>query len=158
MRSSSSPDAVERLIAAVVYLLPCADGFPYGAYIYNSVPPVGQIAYAVLPAVNAFQNLPFVGLVLFIGLSAFSRNAGLSRFVRFNIQQALLLDISLLIPSFLSGAGKMFPIELQAAGNNFVFYYAALVVLYSWVSVAQGKQPDQVPIISEAANMQIGPL
>ena len=156
--STPSPDVVERLAAGVVYLLPCADGFPYGSYIYSNVPPVGALAYNVLPFVNAFQNLPFVGLILFIGLSAFSRNAGLSRFVRFNIQQALLLDIALLIPSFFGGIGKAFPYELQAIGSNTVFYFMVGVVVYSWFSVAQGKVPNQVPVLSEAAEIQIGPL
>ena len=142
----------------MVYLLPCVDGFPYGSYIYANVPPVGALAYNVLPFVNAFQNLPFVGLVLFIGLSAFSRNAGLSRFVRFNIQQALLLDIALLIPSFFGSIGKIFPYELQAIGSNTVFYFMAGVVAYSWFSVAQGKVPNQVPVLSDAAEMQIGPF
>eukprot|EP00962_Isochrysis_galbana_P006250 scaffold1690_cov118-Isochrysis_galbana.AAC.5 len=33
----------------------------------------------------------------------------------------------------------------------------ALVVSYALVSNAQGKLPDQVPVISEAAALQIGP-
>ena len=144
--------------AATVYLLPLLDGFPFGAFIYSSVPAVGSVAYQLVPFVNAFQSLPFAGLILFVGLSYFTRNQGLSRFVRFNIQQALLLDILLIIPGVFGGASRMFPVELQIIGSNFVFYLMALIVAYSWAQVAQGKTPDQVPILSEAANMQIGPF
>ena len=91
-------------------------------------------------------------------LSFFTRNQGLSRFVRFNIQQALLLDIVLIIPSFFGDIGRVFPAELQAMGTNFVFYLMVLVVGYSWFNVAQGKTPNAVPIISEAADMQNGPF
>ena len=43
-------------------------------------------------------------------------------------------------------------------GTNFVFYLMVLVVGYSWFNVAQGKTTNAVPIISEAADMQIGPF
>mgnify|MGYP001196340994 CR=1 FL=1 len=149
---------VDRAVAAAVYLLPAIDGFAYGSYVYANIPPVGAIAYLFLPLVNTFNSLPFVGLILFVGLSFFTRNQGLSRFVRFNIQQALLLDIVLIIPSFFGDIGRVFPAELQAMGTNFVFYLMVLVVGYSWFNVAQGKTPNAVPIISEAADMQIGPF
>ena len=157
-QKGADADLVERAFAAVVYILPVLDGFVYGNYIYQTVPPVGDVAFQILPFVNAFQSLPFAGLILFIGLSTFTRNQGLSRFVRFNIQQALLLDILLIIPGVLGGATRMFPAELQVVGSNFVFYVMALVVSYSWVQIAQGRNPDQVPILSEAAALQIGPM
>ena len=78
----------------------CADGI----FIYKTVPGVGDAAYAVLPLVNAFQSIPFAGLILFFTLSYFARSSNLSRFVRFNIQQAILLDIVLIVPGFFDGA------------------------------------------------------
>jgi len=156
---AADPDPAERVAAAAPYLLPCLDGFLYGIYVYTAIPPLGSAALAVLPVVNSFQSLPFAGLILFIGLSAFTRNQGLSRFVRFNIQQALLLDILLIIPSFFGGSlSKMFPQELNVLGTNTVFYAWVLVVLYSWSRIAFGKTPDQVPVLSEAASMQVGPM
>ena len=110
----------------------------------------------VAPAVGAFQSSPFSGFVLFIGLSFFTRNSGLPRFVRFNIQQALLLDIALIIPG-LFGAVPV-PGELAVVGSNFIFYTWVLVVGYSFFCNVRGKTPDQVPVLSEAANLQIGPF
>ena len=114
MAANDSPDVVDRITACLVYTLPILDGFPYGSYIYKTIPPLGDLAYTLLPLVNGFNSIPFGGFILFIGLSAFTRNPGLSRFVRFNIQQALLLDIVLIIPGFVGSAGKMFPIDLCA--------------------------------------------
>jgi len=158
MKADNAADIAERVAAATVYVLPLLDGFPFGANVYSAVPPLGNVAYTLVPIVNGFQSLPFAGLILFIGLSTFTRNQGLSRFVRFNIQQALLLDILLIIPGVFGGAGKMFPQELQVIGANFVFYLMILIVGYSWMQVAQGKLADKVPILSDAANMQIGPF
>lgn len=90
-----------------------------------------------MPFVNLFNSLPFAGLIFFIGLSTFTRNTGLSRFVRFNIQQALLLDIALIIPGFLSPIGKMVPYDVAVIGSNFVFYCAVLTILYSVVQNVQ---------------------
>lgn len=42
--------------------------------------------------------------------------------------------------------------------SNFVFYFWVLVVGYSWLNIAQGKTPNEVPLLSEAAEIQIGPL
>ena len=147
----------ERALGCLVYMLPALDGFVYGTYVYSHVPGLAPIAYSFLPAVNAFQSIPFAGLALFIGFSFFSRNQNLSRFLRFNIQQALLLDIALIIPSVLGPAANIFPELLQLVGQNFVFYSWFLAVAYAVVCNVQGKVPDQVPIISDAARMQIGP-
>ena len=67
---------------------PRATDTGYGGYIYQNTPVLGDFALLFAPAVNAFESIPFSGLALFIGLSIFSRSANLSRFVRFNIQQA----------------------------------------------------------------------
>ena len=73
-------------------------------------------------------------------------------------QQAILLDIILLIPSLFSGVTRMFPRELEQLGDNFIFYAVAGILGYAVFQNAQGKPPDRVPVISEAAAMQIGPF
>ena len=90
------------------------------------------LAMSIAPLVNGFENVPFLGFILFIGLSAFTRNTGLSRFVRFNIQQALILDIALLIPSLFSPLRNILPTSLAEIGCNFIFYSVFLTIGYSW--------------------------
>ena len=148
----------ERVLATAPYLLPACDGYIYGGYIYQNTPVFGDFALLFAPAVNAFESIPFSGLALFIGLSIFSRSANLSRFVRFNIQQAIVLDIALVIPSLFQGATQMFPAMLQIQGSNFIFYCVFFTVAYSAWCNSRGVVPDQVPIISEAAASQVGPF
>ena len=109
-------------------------------------------------AIQAFDAIPFSGLIFFFGLSALSRNPGLSRFLRFNLQQAILLDIAFIIPGFVGSAGQSFPLILQETGCNTIFYMMILAIGYSWYSIAQGKAPDQIPIVSDAAQQSIGPM
>ena len=149
---------VDRAAAAAAYLFPITDGFQFGGYLFKNIPAVGAVAYQLAPAINGFNSVPFLGLIFFIAFSSFSRNPGLSRFVRFNLQQALLLDIALIIPGFVGSAGSMFPVDLQVVGSNTVFYFMVLVVGYAWTSIAQGNVPDQVPVLSDAANQSIGPM
>ena len=106
----------------------------------------------------AFQASPLSGFVFFIGLSLTTRNANLPRFIRFNVQQALLLDIVLIIPTLFADFGAPpLPQQLSVVGSNCVFYAWLLVVTYSWACNLQGKTPDQVPLLSDAASVQIGP-
>jgi hypothetical protein len=149
------PAPLERVAASLVYLLPVLDGFQYGVWIYQNVPPLGAIAYPFAPFVVAFQSVPFLGLILFIGLSFFTNNLGLSRFVRFNIQQSILLDILLVLPSLLAPATKLFPVEVQIVGTNTIFYAVVGVVGYSCLSNLLGELPNKVPFLSNAADAGI---
>ena len=75
--ADSDADPLERLFGCLPYILPILDGFSYGAYVYANVPLIGDAAVTAAPAVGAFQESPFSGFVLFIGLSFFTRNAAL---------------------------------------------------------------------------------
>lgn len=158
MAQSDDASLVDRAFAASVYLFPITDGFQFGKFIYQQVPPAGALAQLIYPSIQAFDAIPFSGIIFFFGLSALSRNPGLSRFLRFNLQQAILLDIALIIPGFVGSAGQAFPIALQQTGCNTVFEFMILAIGYSWFSIAQGKAPDQIPIISDAAAQSIGPM
>ena len=68
------------------------------------------------------------GFVFFIGLSLTTRNTNLPRFIRFNVQQALLLDIILIIPTLFADFGAApLPQQLSIVGSNCVFYAWLLV-------------------------------
>jgi hypothetical protein len=158
MAQNDQADLVDRAFAAAVYLFPITDGFQFGKFIYQQVPPVGALAQVIYPSIQAFDAIPFSGLIFFFGLSALSRNPGLSRFLRFNLQQAILLDIAFIIPGFVGSVGQSFPLVLQQTGCNTIFYFMVLAIGYAWYEIAQGKAPDQIPIISDAAAQSIGPM
>lgn len=151
---------IDRGLACLPYLLPVLDGDRYGRFIFAAFPPLG-IADAILlgPFHSIYNIIPFAQLIAFFGLSFLSRNPEISRSVRFNMQQALILDIMLIFPSLLGRLGIPMPSILVASGSNFIFYVLVAAVGYSLFSNAVlGKLPNQIPILSEASEAQIGPF
>ena len=151
----------DRLLSCLPYLLPLLEGDRYGRYLFRAFPPLG-VADAVLlgPFHLVYEAIPFSGLILFFGLTILSRNADIPRSVRFNMQQAVLLDIGLIFPSLLGQlvGSLVLPRVLVESGNNFIFYCLVASVGYALVSNATGKLPNSIPILSEAAETQIGPF
>merc|ERR1711998_16776 len=101
----------------------------------------------VAPLYALFTSIPFGGFIMFLALSFGSRQPDkLSRFVRFNFQQAILIDIALIFPQLFGSAlqpviQKVDPAIIEPS-SNFVFYAVVLSVLYSVFSNAVGKLPD----------------
>lgn len=160
-RSPDQPDLPERVLASMAYLLPALDGFEYGSALYH-LPMLREMANFVAPAVAAYQGIPFSNLLFFLALSAFasgSLRGSLSGFVRFNIQQALFLDMLLMLPYLVPETGNWI---LHTAGpgalifgRNLIWSAWTCVVAYSAVCNSQGNLPDQVPVISPAAKSLI---
>lgn len=100
-----------------------------------------------------YSIVPFAQLIFFIGLSVLSRNPSISRPVRFNMQQALILDIALIFPSLL---GRIpVPAIIANSGSNFVYLGLVGCVGYAFISNLTGNVPDKIPVISDAAGNQI---
>jgi hypothetical protein len=160
-RNSNEIEGADRILACLPYLLPLLDGDKFGRYIYARIPPLGLADAIVLgPFKVLWQSIPFLGFGVFIALSVLSRNPNLSRGVRFSMQQAVLLDIILIFPSLFGSVlgGNIIPRILAEPASNFVYYGLVASVGYAIVSNLQGKTPNQIPIISEAAESQVGPF
>ena len=149
------PPLVERCAAVAVYSLPLADGFEYGSALYNSIPGLYELAhFVVAPYITAFHMIPFSGLLYFLAFSYFVHSSSLSRFVTFNIQQALFLDMVLLVPylfpeaqNWLLHVGGPLPLTLLRLT---LFWLTASVLAHAALSNVKGDLPDKVPILSSA--------
>ena len=139
------------------------EAFDYGRSLYREVPVFGWVADAVLPMVTAFHSMPYASLIYFLTLAAFVVNAdGMPHFVKFNIQQALFLDMIVLLPLlFLDlfpeaqqlcvALGPSLPVFLC----NMMWYTCLVVCGYAVVSNARGDLPDRVPGLSQAAGLYL---
>ena len=146
----------DRILACLPYIIPLLDGDRYGRYLFYMLPPLGLADSILLgPFKLIYGIVPFAQLVFFIGLSTLSRNPQISRSVRFNMQQALILDIALIFPSLLGQIPIPMPAMIVQSGSNFVYLALILSVGYSFVSNLSGKVPDKIPVISDAAGSQI---
>lgn len=155
-------EGTDRIKACVPYLLPLIDGDPFGMYIYQRIPPLGALNDFFLgPLVNIFHSVPFLGITFFIALTLGTRgNTEMSRGVRFNAQQAALIDVALVFPELIASSFEEEPLPRSIAEpcSNFVYYSYMSAVLYSILNNLRGKKPNQIPYISDWAELAVGPF
>eukprot|EP00592_Proboscia_alata_P005378 CAMPEP_0194372850 /NCGR_PEP_ID=MMETSP0174-20130528/21244_1 /TAXON_ID=216777 /ORGANISM="Proboscia alata, Strain PI-D3" /LENGTH=221 /DNA_ID=CAMNT_0039151587 /DNA_START=167 /DNA_END=832 /DNA_ORIENTATION=+ len=156
MSNKSEIEGTDRVLSCLPYLIPLLDGERYGKYLFYLVPALGMADSILLGPFKAIYGLiPFAQFIAFIGLSVLSRNPDIPRPVRFNMQQALILDIALIVPSLFGQLPFPIPALLANSGSNCVYLAMVASVGYAVVSNLTGKVPDKIPIISEAAGSSV---
>ena len=152
-----APPIWQRLLAAAAYLLPWSDAIPFGRALFGLFPALQWLSLPALPIAVVEQAVPFGGLVLFLVLYlAVVRNAQVPYGIRFNVLQAILIDIVLVL------VGLVFQVLIGPLGSGFalrtlsntVFLGALVVVAFGVVQNLRGKEAD-LPTISEAVRMQL---
>jgi len=153
-----------RAAATLPYVLPMLDGLRYGSYLFKMVPVLGAIFGLTLgPFMAIYTAIPFGPFIIFYGMSVLSQNPSLPPLVRFNLQQAILLDVALFLPTVIGwlasvgGGGQVSPL-LAEPGSDTVWILLLVAVLYSTGSTVLGKLPTGIPLISDiAARVVQGP-
>ena len=152
-----APPIWQRLLAAAAYLLPWSDAIPFGRALFGLFPALQWLTLPALPIAVVEQAVPFGGLVVFLVLYlAVVRNARVPYGIRFNVLQAILIDIVLVL------VGLVFQVLLNPLGNDFalrtlsntVFLGALVVVAFGVVQNLRGKDAD-LPTLSDAVRMQL---
>lgn len=151
-----------RIISCFAYLLPLIDGLQYGFPLMALVPSLAPF-FGLLAIPNAIINaIPFGSLIIFIALTALANNREFPRLLRFNLQQAVLLDVFLFIPSIIAslasiamGGGSGMGPEIAIG----IFIVLVIAVIYSVVCTLLGLDPDGIPFVSDATKRSIdGPF
>ena len=138
-------------------MIPLSDSIIFGNHLFIKYPFTQIIQIPAIPIILIKRSLPFgnllLFLVIFIGLI---RNNKTSYFLRFNALQSLLINIGIIIISFI------FEIVFSPFLNSLIIrtFSSTLlisifsVIIYCVYSCAKGKEPD-LPMISEATKMQL---
>ena len=122
---------------------------PFGNYLFYKYTFLKVLLYLTLPVALIESSLPFGGLLLFLLLFAgIVKNTNLPYFVRYNACQALLLDIALIIISYLL---RILP---SAELGLIVFVSTLSIFLFSIFLCIKGVEPE-IPLISKSVRMQI---
>ena len=88
----------QRLLALLAYLLPWSDAVLFGASLFELFPVLQLLAAPALPLLSLQRLVPFGGFLLFLALFlGVVRNQRVPYFIRFNVLQAILLDIVLIL-------------------------------------------------------------
>eukprot|EP00183_Erythrolobus_madagascarensis_P003079 CAMPEP_0185851186 /NCGR_PEP_ID=MMETSP1354-20130828/7276_1 /TAXON_ID=708628 /ORGANISM="Erythrolobus madagascarensis, Strain CCMP3276" /LENGTH=166 /DNA_ID=CAMNT_0028552111 /DNA_START=131 /DNA_END=631 /DNA_ORIENTATION=- len=157
----SDPSALERAVSCAVYLVPLLDSLSFGRYVFKQVPILADlILYPLAPILSVYRGVPFFAFGVFLALYILvARNATtFSRFVRFNTQQALTLDIALIIPQLFSAFGQGIPSQITENLSTSLFYAMLLIVAYTVSSNIRGITPNEIPVVSDSVEAQIGPF
>ena len=139
----------QRLFSILFYTLPLNAALPFGYYLFYKFSFLKVLLYLTLPVAIIERSLPFGGLlfflILFVGIV---RNKNVPYFVRYNACQALLLDIALIIISYIL---RILPL---AEMGLVVFVFTLSIFLFSIVQCINGVEPE-IPLISKSVRMQI---
>tara|TARA_Y100001968_G_scaffold29010_1_gene22426 strand:- start:249 stop:707 length:459 start_codon:yes stop_codon:yes gene_type:complete len=151
------PSLRAKILSILLYMIPWSDSIIFGNHLYIKYPFTQIIQIPAIPIILIERLIPFgnllLFLVIFIGLV---RNNKISYFLRFNALQALLIDIGIIIISFI------FEVLFSSFSNSLVirtFSSTLLITLFSVIvfcvwSCTQGNEPD-LPGISQATKMQL---
>ena len=139
----------QRLSSVFLYTLPLKASIPFGYYLFYKYSFLKLLLFLTFPIAIIEKSLPFGSFLLFIILFAgLVRNPTVPYFIRYNACQALLIDIALIIISYLL---RIFPIvEL----GSIIFVFTVCVFIYSISQCIYGVEPE-IPLISKSVRMQI---
>lgn len=153
----------DRVFGALPYLLPLMDALVYGdgQYILRQFPLVSIGFLPIMPVLQIYAQfvrlIPFAGLILFMGLFfAVVRNENISRFIRFNVLQAILLDLILMVCNLvlpIISSSLQLDLLTQTLFNT-LFLGILATFIYGVVKTIRGQYAE-IPAISDAVNMQI---
>lgn len=158
MINDSPPTNADKVLSTLPYLFPFIDGLLFGQYLLGNSdnPLVSGLAGLYV----AYRSIPLSGFLSFFALSILSSNVSINRLVRFNMLQAIFLDIALFVPGLVgalagaasSGLGYQIPPGVGELGSDAIFLAMIAAVGYSTVSSLLGETPDKIPFISNAVN------
>jgi hypothetical protein len=155
--NEKEPTTTDKIVSSLPYLLPLLDGLQFGRFFLaeNSNNPVVGILGLLY---TVYRSIPLGGLLAYLALNFLSSNLSINKLVRFNIQQAIFVDIALFFPGLLaaatgfiaSGAGFEIPPGVTELGSDAIFGALLVTIAYASVSSALGITPDKVPFLSKA--------
>ena len=140
---------IQRISSAIFYTLPLKASLPLGVYLFYKFSFLKVLLYLTYPIAIIERSLPFGGLLFFLLLFAgVVRNPNVPYFVRYNACQALLLDIALIIITYLI---RILPL---AELSSIAFVFTLVIFIFSIFQCINGIEP-QLPFISKSVRMQI---
>ena len=151
------PSLGARLLGVLLYMIPWSDSLRFGNHLFIKYPFTQIIQVPAIPIILIERSIPFGNLLLFLAIFiGLIRNNKVSYFLRFNALQSLLINIGIIIASFI------FEIIFSPFANSLIIRTLSssllisifLMIIYSVWSCTQGNEPN-LPGISQAAKMQL---
>lgn len=152
----------DRLFGALSYLIPVAAGIGFAIPLLTQFPILGLFLVPIMPLIQLW-NSPILGFILFLALYMLVvRNERINHFVRFNVMQAIMLNIVLILCSIgvsfilqplAGGLGETGSLVLETFSNT-VFLGVIIVFVYGVAQSLMGKYAE-IPSLSDMVYMQV---
>ena len=150
----------DRVVALLPYLVPLLDGLRYSRFFFQQFPQTIFLLQPLQPLASMYYRIPFAGVISFFAIyMGLAENQTMSRFVRFNAMQAIIVDVCLVLPGMIEyvlSPGRMSgaAMEMYKLCYNCVW----VVVLAAFCLAAVGclsGQMFKLPLVGDAADMRI---
>jgi hypothetical protein len=154
--NDGKPTNTDKIISVAPYLFPLLDSLQFATFFVNNHQD-NPIAQAITVLYTLYRAIPLGSLISFFALSFLSSNPSLNRLVRFNMQQAVALDIALFFPGALfalygllaSNTGVQLTPEILEMGSNGVLVGMMASIAYASTSSLFGIVPSKIPFVSQ---------
>ena len=151
------PSIGARILSVFLYMIPWADCLKFGNHLYIKYPVTQIIQIPAIPIFLIERLLPFGSLLLFLAIFiGLVKNNKVSYFLRFNALQSLLINIGIIIVSFIFEIifNPFLDSLIIRTFSSTLLISLFSVIIYCVLSCTQGNEPD-LPIISEATKIQL---
>ena len=151
------PSLGTKILAMLLYMIPWADSLKFGNHLFIKYPFTQIIQIPAIPAILIERSLPFGNLLLFLAIFiGIIRNNKVSYFLRFNALQSLLINIGVIIISFIFEilfSSFYNSLIIRTLSSTLLISIFSMIIYCVW-SCIQGNEPD-LPGISQATKMQL---
>jgi len=154
-----------RIGSLLAYALPLTDALRFGMFLFAAFPEIQPLLDFLVVPVVLVNALPFgLGyLILFLSMQALATNRDLPALLRYNLRQAITLDIFLvfmsLVGGLIQGSAVLFntplPLEVIGLASTAIYFAVTGACIYSIVISLTGKFPKGLGPITELAEFQI---
>ncbi len=151
------PTLGTRLLGVLLYMIPWSDSLTFGNHLFIKYPLIQIIQVPAIPIILIERSIPFGNLLLFLAIFlGLVRNNKVSYFLRFNALQSLLIDIAIIIVSFIFQiifSPFLNSLIIRTISSTLLISLFSVIVYCVW-SCTQGNEPD-LPGISQSTKMQL---
>ena len=151
------PSLGARILGVLLYMIPWSDSFTFGNHLFIKYPFTQIIQIPAIPIILIERSIPFGNLLLFLAIFiGLVRNSKVSYFLRFNAMQSLLINIGIIIVSFIFEiifSPLLNSLIIRTISSTLLISLFTVIVYCAW-SCTQGNEPN-LPGISQAAKMQL---
>jgi hypothetical protein len=159
--NDGKPSNSDKLLSVLPYLFPLMDGLQYGRFLLSAEGAESNPFVVVLAVLYAlYRTIPLSGFIAFFVLNFLGGNPSINRLIRYNMQQAIFIDIALFFPGLLSaligfisgGSNVQLPAAVTQFSTDAIFVTLLAVLGYCTASSLFGITPNKIPIISPAVD------